>query len=431
MTSKEIIELREKDKIISDLTKEIEIISSENKNLNSELKNNDLFYQLQQDLVSDEALNIKAYFKIKELDLFDYEFYISEYNHVSNIDPLLHYIYIGYKENKNPNKLFDGNCYLDNYPEIKQLGMNPLVYFVLYGQFEGKTLINENMKVRKTINKLELNDIINKFNISGVNYEKNQPRIIISLTSFPERIYDIHYCIFSLMNQKLKADKIVLWLAEEEFPNKEKDLTVELLSLKNNGLEIRWCENIYSYKKLIPSLREFPNDIIVTADDDLYYPEDWLELLYADYLKYPNCIISQRARKISLNPDGSFNKYSAWDLLDQGAEPSYLNFPTNGAGTLFPPNSFDDSIFNIPLLKDLCPTADDLWFWVMAIKNKTKIKVLNENISELTYINLAREDLILNEKVLWSTNTTGKNNDVQLKSLVNYFPEINQIIHED
>ena len=94
MTSKEIIELREKDKIISDLTKEIEIISSENKNLNSELKNNDLFYQLQQDLVSDEALNIKAYFKIKELDLFDYEFYISEYNHVSNIDPLLHYIYI-------------------------------------------------------------------------------------------------------------------------------------------------------------------------------------------------------------------------------------------------------------------------------------------------------------------------------------------------
>ena len=430
MTSKQIIELREKEDIINNLEKEIEIISAENLNLKSELKNKELFYCLQNDLISEDALNIKAYFKIKELSLFDYKFYISEYNYVSKIDPLLHYIYIGYKENKNPNKLFDGTFYLNKYPEIKQLDVNPLVYFVLYGQFEGKTLINENMKVRKTINKLELNPIINKFDISGVSYEKKQPRLIISLTSFPERIYDVHYCIFSLMNQKLKADKIVLWLAEEEFPNKERDLTVELLALKNNGLEIMWCENIYSYKKLIPSLREFPNDIIITADDDLYYPENWLELLYEGHLQYPNCIISHRARKISLNSDYSFKNYDSWELLDYGAEPSYLNFPTNGAGTLFPPNSLDDSIFNSPLISELCPTADDLWFWVMAIKNKTKIKVLNENNSELIYINLAREDLILNEKVLWSVNTRGEN-DVQLKRLVDYFPEINQIIHEE
>ena len=45
------------------------------------------------------------------------------------------------------------------------------------------------------------------------------------------------------------------------------------------GLEIRECDNLRSFKKLVPALQTFPNAFIVTADDDLYFAPNWLETL--------------------------------------------------------------------------------------------------------------------------------------------------------
>ena len=56
-----------------------------------------------------------------------------------------------------------------------------------------------------------------------------QPKLIVSLTSFPARINTVHQVIESLLNQTKKADKIILWLAPEQFPNGEKDLPEKLL----------------------------------------------------------------------------------------------------------------------------------------------------------------------------------------------------------
>ena len=109
------------------------------------------------------------------------------------------------------------------------------------------------------------------------------PKLIVSLTSHPPRIRTTVVTLNTLLRQTLKPNKLILWLAESQFPKKEKDLPKDLLELRDLGLEIRWCEDFKSYKKLIPALKEFPNDIIITADDDLYYEEDWLESLYQAY----------------------------------------------------------------------------------------------------------------------------------------------------
>jgi hypothetical protein len=84
----------------------------------------------------------------------------------------------------------------------------------------------------------------------------------------------VHKTIETLLNQSHKADKVILWLAEEEFPNKEKGLPRELIQLIKSGLTISWCRDIKSYKKLIPALEKYPKSIIVTADDDLYYQKN-------------------------------------------------------------------------------------------------------------------------------------------------------------
>ena len=44
------------------------------------------------------------------------------------------------------------------------------------------------------------------------------------------------------------------------------------LRQKKFGLQIEYYEeNIKSYTKLLPSLQKYPDDIIITVDDDAYY----------------------------------------------------------------------------------------------------------------------------------------------------------------
>ncbi|MEE0024316.1 glycosyltransferase family 2 protein [Methanobrevibacter sp.] len=368
---------------------------------------------------------------IEKWDLFDYEYYCSEYNYNISFNPLLHYLSVGHIQGKNPSRLFDGKFYESSNINVLNSKLNPLLYFVLYGIDEGNVLINNDLYPHhKSINKRLLENKIKNFNENGVTTNKRDVKLIVSLTSFPERLYDIHFCIYSILNQTIKPDEIVLWLANEQFPNGEKDIPHEVLNLKKFGLKIKWCEDIKAYKKLIPALKEYPNDLIVTADDDLFYPENWLELLYEEHKQNPDYIICQRSRKISFNNSGSLKSYDEWKLNDGEVKQSFFNFSTNGAGSLFPPHSLYSDVSNKNLFEKLCPNADDVWIWAMAILNRTKIKGVNNNMRELTYVNLARELNILNEKTLYSSNFDG-GNDLQIKNIIDYYPDIMKILTED
>ena len=55
-----------------------------------------------------------------------------------------------------------------------------------------------------------------------------------SLTSFPQRMYEIHYTLYSLLTQTIKPAKVILWLGREQFPNLEKDNVLVTLDCKLN-----------------------------------------------------------------------------------------------------------------------------------------------------------------------------------------------------
>ena len=283
-------------------------------------------------------------------------------------------------------------------------------------------------KTYNYINKKKLNHLIENFSKIGINQDKkNGPFLIVSLTSFPARINEIHYTIYSLLNQRLKPDKVVLWLAEEQFPNKEEDLPNNLLKLKSNGLTIESCDDIKSYKKLIPALKEYPADFLVTADDDIYYHETWLEDMWKKYEKNPNTIIASRARRIKFNSEGEITPYNKWNIIEEDGETSYLNLPTGAGGTLYFPNALSDIVFEKSLFEEFCPTTDDLWFWAMAVLNKTKITCIDNPYNKLKYVNIARDLGIINSPTLWDFNYAG-NNDKQFNKLLDHFPEIKKII---
>lgn len=279
------------------------------------------------------------------------------------------------------------------------------------------------------INKEKLSNVISNFTDIGITLKKRNPRIIVSLTSYPDRINEVKYVIFSLLNQNLKPDEIILWLAKEQFPNNEEDIPDSLLKLKENGLTIKWCKDIRPYKKLIPALNEYPNDYIVTVDDDIYYPKDWLEKIWKTSKKYPNTIISARARSIKFK-DGKLEDYNNWDVFFDFKEPSYLSLPTGAGGTLYCPHALSNIVFNEQLFNELCPTADDMWFWAMAVLNRTKITCIDKPFAVLNYVNVAQEAGILDNLTLWQHNKEGYN-DIQFKNILDNFPEILKIITDE
>lgn len=279
----------------------------------------------------------------------------------------------------------------------------------------------------KSIDKDKIQTKIDNFNELGINTETRNPKIIVSLTSFPQRMYDIHFGIYSLLTQSLKPDMVILWLGEDKFPNKEKDLPKDIIKLMQNGLTVRFCRDIRSYTKLIPALKEFPNDIIVTADDDIYYDKNWLELLYNEYNKSPDIIHCHRANGITFTKS-EINTDKKWispiKMKSSGA--SYAHFLTGVGGVLYPPNCLYKDVLNENKYMECAPRHDDAWFWAMAVLNNTKINIIKNNINLLTYVNPERELQFNNEITLWAANKNEGNS--QISKIIESYPQIVDIL---
>lgn len=208
--------------------------------------------------------------------------------------------------------------------------------------------------------------------------ELKEPELTVSLTSFPYRIPTIHKTIKSLLEQTHKADRVVLQLSEDEFPNKEGDLPETLLSLRQQGLTINWVKgNIKSYKKLVPTLKQYPHDIIITVDDDRIYDKNMVKRLYDSYVQNPDFVHCHRTTKIFLKN----GKFKAKGLKCYN-RPSFANKLVGCGGVLYPPNILYKDVTDEKLFTTLAPTNDDIWFWLMAVMNDVKIKVVKHNIPE-------------------------------------------------
>ena len=250
---------------------------------------------------------------------------------------------------------------------------------------------------------------------------KGIPKVIISLTSYPARIDTVHEAIETLLVQTYKADRIILWLAWDEFPEGEKSLPPQLRKLCVRGLEIRWCENIRSYKKLIPALEIFPNDIIITFDDDVLIPKHCVQRLIKGYLDRPDCIQCHQAAMMV---------YIAADHIDRIRKdtngypyPSYLNELVGQCGCLYPPHCFHKDITNQKLFMTLAPTNDDLWFWLMAALKGYRVNIVDHNMSKPIHI------FNTQEVGLWRINNEGeKLLFVQLRNILQYYPNLNELL---
>lgn len=225
--------------------------------------------------------------------------------------------------------------------------------------------------------------------------------LIVSLTSYPARFPTLHLTLACLLDQTVKADRTILWIAHGDLDR----LPPEVRKLKQRGLDIRGCDDIRSFKKLVPALEAFPDAFIVTADDDLYYPADWLEQLVEGALRHETIIQCHRTHRIKRSCDGKMAPYLAWDsdVQDERARrPSSDLLATTGAGALFPPNSLHPRVTDRDLFQRLCPDGDDLWFYWCAREAGTKHRKIGRRF-RLTFWKGTQDSR------LWNQNEQGGN----------------------
>ncbi len=211
----------------------------------------------------------------------------------------------------------------------------------------------------------------------------NNIELIVSLTSFPARIKSVHHVIESILTQSKQPDRIVLVLAETEFPQKEENLPKELIELTENKFEILWTEeNTRSYKKLLPTLNKYPDAVIVTVDDDSIYKRGCVESLWDAYIQAPDKIHTHWVETVCFDGDGNVADFVDWNRSGNYKSsgyipaPSILNSILGCSGVLYPPGSLYKDVDNKMLFLKLAPTADDIWFWAMAVLNNTQVNLV-------------------------------------------------------
>lgn len=218
--------------------------------------------------------------------------------------------------------------------------------------------------------------------------------VIVSLTSYGPRIANAHYAVHSLLSQTVKPDHVILWLTYGE------PITQQLADLCKRGLEIKYCDDLKSFKKIIPALQTFPNSIIVTADDDLIYKPKWLKKLYLSYLKESGAIWCHRSYSLDLKEHDSLSPFRQRTKNRRATDAHGLIFLCSGAGILFPPDSLPTEVLNISMFKKLCFSCDDTWLTSMALLNNMECKVVPKPYYDIITVTKSQTSS------LWRTNSS-------------------------
>lgn len=247
----------------------------------------------------------------------------------------------------------------------------------------------------------------------GITRVKREQKIIVSLTSYPKRINTLWLTIETLLRQSMKPDEIILWLAEDQFEGIN-SLPDELLEQQKRGLTIRFCDDLRSHKKYYYVMQEYPDDIVILFDDDMFYPYDTIKKLWKLHQKHPKdiCCITTQVMEPSFNsmPSGWRNPG-----LNERIESSEKVQIFTGSGSLFVPGALAKETFEKNLLLKLCPYADDLWITFMAYRAKTRITSLKKWRAFPVSI------YGTGEGSLWYINAQDGKNDEQWKNLITYF----------
>lgn len=197
----------------------------------------------------------------------------------------------------------------------------------------------------------------------GVNAAKSAVDVVISLTSIESRLKVIDLTIRSLLDQNVSFSHINLWLHHDL----KTKLPSRLVALACDRFRICYSDETCSHRKLLETLRLGEHQTVVTCDDDMMYPKDWLRRLLQSHIKHPGAIVAHECRVINYDTSGKLQPYKTWHSQAAG-ETNSATLAIGYGGVLYPPNVMHSDVFDAMLYAKLAPRADDLWYKAQSLR---------------------------------------------------------------
>ena len=249
---------------------------------------------------------------------------------------------------------------------------------------------------------------------------KKADNITVSLTTHDRRVADLSpFAIYSIFRQNVLPNRIVLNINQEKW--NDDNLPELLKKLQIAGLEVNFCEDVGPHTKLLPVLQKYPDDIIITVDDDVYYDNRMISDLMSDYKKKSRpCVICKSALVVSAE-GGKFLPYTQWPIATKDTPVEALISPHGYCGVLYAPHIFSDEIFNNAVYQSLCKYADDIWFSVMEIREHIPVFLSSVPCHNVIYVNHYNEYVPQGSDALYFSNAGEGRNNTQLQALVEHY----------
>ena len=261
----------------------------------------------------------------------------------------------------------------------------------------------------------------------GTTTDRHLPHceVIVSLTTFGQRLRDVARSIESVMEQTLQPNRIILWLGRE-WEAEPDMIPASLRRLQRRGLEIRFTDDCGPATKLLPALKAFPDDVIITVDDDMLYDIDMIDRLVTAHRRFPKAVCAGRIDRIITDGNSLRLVYDQADDLYLTNEPLMQPMALGVGGVLYPPHCLHPDVSDIELMNRLAPKADDLWFKVMELLAGTPVYPVNE--SNPTDDRLLPSFHYRQSLALHTYNVIAGQDNVQLAALVKHYPQIVSLI---
>lgn len=274
--------------------------------------------------------------------------------------------------------------------------------------------LNSTFWLNKLIRWVPLNKV--KLNTSN-----RKEKVVASLTSYPGRINEVYYAIKSIMLQTYSPDRVVLWLAEEQFPDKQ--LPERLKCLVEKGLEIRYCDDLRSHKKYFYMLQEQqPNELVITFDDDIIYNVKSIERAVKKHQAFPKAIVVNQAKILRCDKNGKIIPYHEWEMNTDEKIPSFALSPLTGSGCLYPYGAMSECTFDWDIIKENALTADDIWINFLSKKSGTQIVEVDKPVKRFSVVSNSQKTHLA------QINSLQRGNDIIVENLSILFPEVLKMI---
>lgn len=180
-------------------------------------------------------------------------------------------------------------------------------------------------------------------------------RLIVSMTTIPERSEFIRPALRSLIDQSCPADRILLaWPRRARRTGRSYPLPPPLPA----GVDVIRCDDEGPATKLLAALQAEPCAVIVVVDDDVIYPRDFLATLLAAHRADPRSALGLRGWR--LGP--GFDPRYAYHVFGTAVErPTDVDVLLGTWGYLVPPHAFDESVRQFEGWPPEVRWVDDIW----------------------------------------------------------------------